>query len=448
MLTISGEHHRFCDGLSRRSFLQAGALATGGLALPELLRRQAAAGTRSHKAVIMICLNGGPSHLDTYDMKPQAAVDFRGEFRPIATNVPGMDICEKMPRQAQLADKFSVVRSLRMIEPSHQLHECYTGFPTAQARPSFGSIVSAVRGLDTTGLPQYVSLSLTDHPRTVAKAEVPTYLGLAHAPFEPSPGALTNLQRHENISATRFTHRASLLQAFDELRSQTDSSAAIAGHDQFTQQALNILTSPQVREAFDTSREPQHVREMYGEDLESKFNYQFGHTWRSSHFLQARRLVEAGVPVVTLAPGAWDHHGNLNGVRGTIFERLGERLPHLDRSLAALITDLHQRGLQKDVLVVMWGEFGRTPKVNQYGGRDHWPPASFAYFSGGNFQMGQMIGTTDAQGAQVTSPPYGAQNVLAMIYRHLGIDAAQTFPNFAGRPMYLVEDRQPIRELL
>lgn len=436
--------------LTRRGFLQAGALGMGGLALPDLLKLNAQAGQSgtNHKSVIMICLNGGPSHIDMYDMKPESPADIRGEYQPISTNVSGMQICEKLPLQAKLADKFSVVRSLVMKEPSHQLHECYTGYQTVMGRPSFGSVVSAVRGQAATGLPRYVSLSITDHPRTVAKSEKPTWMGQAHAPFEPSPDTLHNLARHEDISHIRLQDRTSLLREFDRLKKHTETSEMMQGQDAFTQQALDILTSSRVRDAFDISHEPQHIRDLYGDDEKSNFNYQFGHTWRGTSFLQARRLVEAGVPVVTLAPGAWDHHGNLNGVRGTIFQRLGERLPHLDRSLSALITDLHQRGMQNDVLVVMWGEFGRTPRVNKYGGRDHWPRASFVLFSGGGYRMGQMIGETDSQASAVTSPPYNAQNVFMMIYRHLGIDATQTFPNFAGRPMYVLDDRAPIKELL
>jgi hypothetical protein len=383
-----------------------------------------------------------------YDMKPDAPAEIRGEFAPIGTNVPGIELCEHMPQQARIADKLAIVRSLKMIQGDHQLHECYTGFPQAAARPAFGSLVSGVLGHSAGGLPRYVSLSLTDHPRTVAKAEVPEYLGLAHAPFEPSPQSLDNLQPNEAISAERLADRKSLRATFDRLRRECDAGGGLAGYDAFTRQALDILSSPRVRDAFDVSREPQHVRDLYGGDQVSAFNYQFGHTWRGASFLQARRLVEAGVPVVTLSPGAWDHHGNLNGVRGTIFERSRERLPQFDRSLAALVTDLHERGLARDVLVVVWGEFGRTPRVNPYGGRDHWTRASFVVFAGGRIKTGQTVGATDAQGGTVIDREYGAQNVLATIYQHLGISPNQTFPNFSGRPTYLLDDQRPIVELL
>lgn len=449
--------HLFCDGITRRGFLRIGAAGLGGLALSDLLRMQAIAASTARengsptprpKSLILICLEGGPSHIDMYDMKPEAPVDYRGEFKPIATSVPGLDICEHFPLQARIADRFSIVRSLRMQQPDHQLHEVYTGFPTNLQRPSLGSVVSRVRGTGTNNLPPYVSLSLSDHPRTVALAEQPTYLGLAHGPFEPGADALENLQLNEQISSARLQDRKSLLNAFDRFRRDVDTRGVLNGMDSFTMQAMEILTSPRVRDAFDISREPQSIRDLYGGDLKSDYNYQFGHTWYGTEFLQARRLVEAGVPVVTLAPMAWDDHGNLNGVRGSIFERLGEKLPRLDRSLSALLTDLDQRGLSDDVLVVMWGEFGRTPRVNRAAGRDHWPPANFALFAGGGLKMGQVIGATDAQGAQVVGPGYNAQNVLATIYRVLGIDAAQTFPNFSGRPIHLLDDREPIRELV
>ncbi len=450
MLTIHGSGEQYCDGATRRDFLSAGLLGTLGLTLPELLRRRAAAGTLSsarHKAVIMICLNGGPSHVDMYDMKPLAPAEYRGEFRPIRTNVPGIELCEKMPQQAQLADKLVVVRSLRMIQPNHQLHECYTGYPTDARRPSFGSVVSRVKGRSPSGLPAYVSLSLTDHPRTVAKAEQPSYLGMAHVPFEPHPDSLQNLQCHADISADRLRSRTTLVRELDRYRHGLDLVGNLAGQDAFREQAISIMSSSRVRDAFDVSLEPPSMHELYGGDVRSPFNYQFGHTWRGRFFLQARRLIEAGVPVVTLAPGAWDHHGNLNGVRGGIFQRMGERLPLLDRSLSALISDLYERGLDQDVLVVMWGEFGRTPRVNQHAGRDHWVRASFVLFSGGGLQTGQTIGQTDRTGATITSRPYGAQNVMAVIYRHLGIDPIQTFPNFAGRPSYILDDREPIAGL-
>lgn len=447
MWTLFGRAHRYCDSVSRRDFLRIGGLGIGGLGLAEVLRLRAAAGEATRpKSVIMLCLPGGPSHLDMYDMKPQAAVEVRGEFSPIATNVPGMEMCHLMPRQSTIADKLAVVRNLQFTQPDHQLHEVYTGYPTLARRPSFGSIVSRLRPPSL--LPSYVSLGLSDHPRTVAKAEDPTYAGLAHRPFEPSREGLSNLDLSSEINLDRLTDRQGLLAALDRLRKACDTRGNMEGLDRFNAQALAMVSSQAVRQAFDISSEPREIKELYGGDVRFSHNYQFGHTWHGPKLLLARRLVEAGVPVVTLAMGGWDHHGNVSGVRGTIFERFGEQLPLYDQSIHALVTDLHQRGLDRDVAVVVWGEFGRTPRVNKNGGRDHWPSAGFALFACGGFQTGQLVGRTDSQGTRPEGKAYGPQNVLATIYQVLGIDPSATLPDFSGRPTYLIDDRQPIRELL
>ena len=445
MLDIRGDRRRFCDGVHRRDFLKVGALGAAGLTLADVLRLRADARTSgSPKAVIMVCLPGGPSHLDTYDLKPDAPAEIRGEFRPIPTNVPGLRVCELFPLQARIADRFAVVRNLQFRQPDHQLHEVYTGFPEQAHRPAFGSVVSRLRAGPNDRLPAYVSLSLSDHPRTVARAERPEYAGNAHRPFEPSPELLQSLA---GLTPAHLHDRRALLRTFDALRRDVDARGELTAADRFTAQAMAMLTAPAVRDAFDLDREPRAVRDKYGPDRVSTFNYQFGHTWHGSKFLLARRLVEAGVPVVTLGEMGWDHHGNLNGVRGTIFERTREQLPWLDRSLHALVTDLHDRGLQDDVAVVVWGEFGRTPRINRYGGRDHWTPAGFAWLAGGGFRTGQAIGRTDAQGARPVGPAYTPQNVLATLYRHLGIDPAGTLIDFTGRPQLLLDDPTPIREL-
>jgi hypothetical protein len=447
MLITSDRAHRFCDGLSRRDFLAAGTLGlgAGGLCLGSVLRARAEGKAPAPRAVIMVCLPGGPSHLDTYDLKPDASEEVRGEFRPIRTRVLGMDLCELFPLQAGIADKLAVVRNLRFRQPDHQLHEVYTGFPTAAARPAFGSVVSRLRTGEKALLPRYVSLSLSDHPRTVARAERARYAGNAHRPFEPTEEFLAALKAPP---LAKFAERKALLRTFDTLRRDLDTSGELEAMDEFTGRALDMLTSPAVRDAFDLEKEPVKVREKYGPDRRSTFNYQFGHTWHGRKFLLARRLVEAGVPVVTLGEMGWDHHGNLNGVRGTIFQRTREQLPWLDRSIHALVTDLHERGLDREVAVVVWGEFGRTPRVNKHGGRDHWPPAGFALLAGGGFRTGQVIGQTDARGARPKGTPYTPQNVLATLYHHLGIDPTATLEDFTGRPQFLLEDPRPVRELL
>lgn len=456
MLTIAGSRQPFCDGLSRRSFLKIGALGMGGLALPELLRARAA--MPRPRGVIVVCLPGGPSHLEMYDMKPAAPLDVRGEFKAIHTTVPGFDLCEHMPKQAKLADKLAVVRNLHFTQPDHQTHEIFTGFPAAPkapfmsppAKPAFGSIVARFHRQDRSMLPRYISLGLSDFTSTVALSEDPLHLGPAYRPFEPKGQGLRSLTLGKDLTLERLENRKQLRAAFDSLRRDMDATGQMEAHDQFTAQALQMICSPEVRDALDVSQEPAHVRELYGPDVKFKLVYQHGHTWYHSKFLLARRLVEAGVPVVTLAVGGWDDHGKVNDAspKGNLFERMREKLPHFDHSIHALVTDLHQRGLDKDVAVVVWGEFGRTPKVNFAGGRDHWPRASFALFFGGAFRTGQVIGRTDERGQAPVGNSYTAQNVLATLYHHLGIDPAlSTYPDPSGRPVHLLEDCNRIAEL-
>jgi hypothetical protein len=450
MLALHGDRQgHFCDGVSRRQFLRVGALGVGGLTLPGLLRARAASGgSGAGKSVIMICLPGGPSHIDTYDMKPDAPEQVRGEFAPTATNVPGLSVCDLMPLQTRIADKLAVVRNMKFIQPDHQLHEVYTGYPTAQGRPAFGSVVSRVTDDRRSLLPRYISLSLSDHPRTIAKAEIPTYLGGAHRPFEPSASELPGAHVVGDLTASRLQTRKQLLRTFDALRRGVDARRDSDDTDIFTAQALEMVTSPEVRDAFDLTREPARIRERYGPDVTFAFDYQFGRTWFGPQFLMARRIAEAGVPVVTLGMSGWDHHGNVSGVKGTIFERSREQLPLFDRSIHALVTDLHERGRERDIAVVVWGEFGRTPTINKYGGRDHWPSAGFALFAGGGWRTGQVIGQTTSRGEHPRDKVYRPQNVLATLYHHLGIDPAQTLPDVTGRPLALLDDREPISELL
>lgn len=448
---MANERARF--PISRRNFLRLGTL--GSLTWPDLLRLRAASPLSTPprvRSVIMIVLPGGPSHLDTYDMKPDAPEEIRGEFRPTRTNVPGLHLCELMPRQARSADRLAVVRNLRFRQPDHQLHEVYTGYPLDDHRPAFGSIVSRLRQENqpaggSSPLPRYVSLSLSDHPRTVARAEVPSWAGPAHRPFEPDASFFANLDLPAE-QRRGLRERRTLLRTFDGLRRDLDAGGRLAAQEAFTGQALDLLTSERVRDAFDLGREPQAVRDLYGPDVRLAYNYQFGHTWHGSDFLLARRLAEAGVPVVTIGEGGWDHHGNLNGVRGTIFERSREQLPLYDRSIHALVTDLHQRGLDREIAVLVWGEFGRTPRVNRYGGRDHWTPAGFALFACGGLATGQAIGATDAQGARPRGASYTPQNVFATLYHLLGISPETTLTDFTGRPRPLLDDTRPIAELL
>jgi hypothetical protein len=328
----------------------------------------------------------------------------------------------------------------------HELEEVYTGFPKASRRPSFGAVVSKFRGSDSK-LPSYVSL---DYGERTASYESPQYLGAAHAPLQVSgTSGVRNLSLPWNMPAARFDDRRGLMKSFDNYRREIDVQREGRNMDAFTSRAFDIITSPKARHAFDLSREPERVRERYGHK-DDKYIYigkKADTPWEGHKFLLARRLVEAGIPVVTLRIASWDHHGNVvSSAGGTIFLSLKSALPLLDRSIHALVTDLRDRGLDKEVLVVVWGEFGRTPKIVQ-NGRDHWPDASFALFAGA-VRTGQVIGETDSRGERPKTRPLRAQNVLGTIYHALGIDYALKVNDFTGRPVQLLDDGEPIRELV
>jgi hypothetical protein len=385
--------------------------------------------------------------MDMYDLKPNAPAEFRGEFRPIKTKVPGFDICEHMPLQARIADKLALVRTVQFVEPmQHELEEVYTGCPKAAHRPSFGSVISRFRGRDGK-LPSYVSL---DYGTTAAPYESPQYLGAAHQPLQLAGNAgIHNLSLHWSVKPDRLGDRRNLLRSFDAYRRELDKQHESRDMDAFTSRAFDIITSPKARQAFDLSREPDKVRARYGSP-DDKYIYvgtKADTPWEGQKFLLARRLVEAGVPVVTLRAGGWDHHGNVvSSQGGTIWVSLRSALPLLDRSIHALVTDLHDRGLEKEVVVLVWGEFGRTPKISEKG-RDHWPQTGFALFAGA-VRTGQVIGETDSRGEQPKSRGVGAQNVLGTLYHALGIDATQQVNDFTGRPRQLLDDGEPITELV
>jgi uncharacterized protein (DUF1501 family) len=451
MLTFWGPRRRFCDHVSRRDFLRVGALGLGGLTLADLLRLRAAAGepTTSPRAVIMVCLAGGPSHIDMYDLKPDASAEYRGDFKPIRTNVPGFDICELMPRQARIADKLALVRTVHFVEPmQHELQECYTGFPKAAGRPAFGSVVSRFKGGAGNKVPRYVSLD--QYYGNHAELENPQYVGSAHRPFLFGSEGVKDLSLMPGLTTDRLADRKQLMKTFDSLRREVDARGEAVALDGFSAQALEMITSPRARAAFDLSRESPRVRDYYGGN-EAKYTYGNDPTptnpWPGDKFLLARRLVEAGVSVVTLRIGTWDYHGKTSGT-GNIFTGLRSQLPLLDRSIHALVTDLHERGLDREVLVLVWGEFGRTPRINNVEGRDHWPDVGFALFAGGGLRTGQVVGETDSKGEQPKSRMVGAQNVLGTVYHALGIDLGQTLPDFSGRPMHLLDDGEPIAELV
>lgn len=417
--------------MSRRDVLQVGSLALVGLSLGDVLRLQAGAAGVSNptagrsKSVIMIWMRGGPSHIDSVDMKPDAPAEIRGEFRPIATGVPGIQICEYLPYLASIMDKLAIVRGIKSNDlGDHTPHYILTGSPDRGKRPAFGGIVSYLQPRSD-ALPPYVSLMY--EPPGLYDNEGPVYLGAAYRPFAPRSEGLANLQLPKEISLERLSDRRHLLRAFDALQRKIERSEAMASSDVFMQRAMQMATSPKAREAFDVSRESAATHARYGKYCEN--------------FLIARRLVEAGVPVVTLKVGDWDtHEKNFIDMRA--------QLPQLDRGFHALVTDLHERGLAQDVAVVLWGEFGRAPRISRGDGRDHWPEAGAAILAGGGFKTGQTIGETDAQGGQSKGRPYTPSNVMANLYHHLGIDPATTILDHNRRPMHLLDDREPVRELL
>ena len=435
---------------TRRDFLRLGAVGFGGLTLPDLLRLRATAAPAERvreKAVIFVYLFGGPSHIDMYDLKPDAPVEYRGEFSPIRTNVSGFDICELMPRQARIADKLALIRNMKFNPNFHEPAEILSGFRlpaqnVPAVRPDFGSVISRLRsGTGRRVLPAYIAL---DRMAGGERKNGPAYLGIAHQAFVAGE-KLEGLELAQGVSPARLDERRGLLRAFDTLRQDVENARGdLAGTDAFRQQALDMVTSARVRDAFDITREPEHVRAAYGE-----------HT----RLLRARRLVEAGVPVVALTmfnlydPDyrveecgrfGWDtHRGN--------FQCLRHMLPRYDQGIHALITDLHERGLNEDVTVVIGGEMGRTPRVGDetQDGRGHWPQAGFSLIAGGGLRMGQVIGQTDSRAERPAGRPYTPQNVLATVYHTFGVDpAATTLPDHRGRPIYLLDDCDPVQELL
>ncbi len=445
MLTIPGKRVRLCDGLPRRDFLSIGSLALGGLALPELLRAESQSGvSRSHKAVIMIYLTGGPPHQDMVDLKPAAPREIRGEFQPIATNVPGIQISELMPNVAKMMDKFAIIRSLVGSDGRHSSFQCVTGRRFARQPsggwPEIGSVLSKLHGPVDRSVPPAIDLSMhMEHlPYNLPGSG---FLGEAHAPFKPSSDAMKNMVL-EGVTLDRLADRASLLTQLDRYRRAADRQAP-AGLDQHTEQAIGILTSSKLVQALDLSREDLRVRERYGQDDPNVLPYSAkGYQAHMSKFLAARRLVEAGARCVTVAYADFDWHGS-NFAHGR------KVIPLLDQGLSALVLDLHERGLDKDVTVVVWGEFGRTPQINKNAGRDHWPKVTFATLAGGGMPTGQVIGATDRHADTVLRRPISYPEVFATLYNNLGLGLNEsTVADLNGRPRYLSEIRKPIRELV
>lgn len=446
MLTIPGSAHRpFCDGHSRRDFLRIGSLAMGGLALPQLLQAEQLAGIRkSHKAVIMIYLVGAPPHQDMFDLKMDAPLEIRGPHRPRATNVPGIEISEHMPYCARIMDKLVPIRTM-YGSPSgdHDSFICYTGRAVPNQPPggwpSLGSTLSKLQGPTDPTIPAFVGLApKAGHPPYGSPGH-PGFLGPTHSAFRPNGPGMDDLKLN-GVSLDRLSDRRALLAGFDRFRRDMDSSGVVESLDAFNQEAFNILTSSKLLEALDVSREPAKVRERYGKG--DPKNFGDGAPRNCEQFLVARRLVEAGARCVTLNFGRWDFHSNNHS-------ELLTHLPLFDQAMSALVEDLHERGMDKGVAVVAWGEFGRTPQINADGGRDHWPQLGCALLAGGGMRTGQVIGATDRLGGEITERGVHFGEVFATLYNQLGLDTATTtLPDLAGRPHYLVDGWQPMKELV
>ncbi len=422
---------------NRRQFLRGFSGTLAGFTLSDILRLRAEA-TESHDtSVIFITLGGGPAQHETYDPKPGAPLEYRGNFRPIATSVPGYQFCELLPQQAKMADRLSVVRSVYHEQASHIAeHIVETGYdlrvgsnPRTGDMPSIGAVVSRVRGIGRSGIPSYVSLP-QHHGYAGAH-----WLGVQHHHFaiNEDPNSETfsvgNLKLLETLNSERLNDRRKLHRDFEAARRTVDVLRRANALDAFSDQAFSLITSDQARKAFEVSSEDAKLRDRYGRNT------------LGQRMLLARRIVEAGVPFATVRMFDWDDHQDL-------VKNISIRAPMYDTAVSALIDDLRDRGLTRKVLVVAMGEFGRTPRVNAMGGRDHWPAVNSVVFSGGSYRMGQVIGDTDEHAGAVTAAPYRPQNVIGMVYRHLGIDPGTAFPDYTGRPRYVLEERENITELL
>jgi hypothetical protein len=454
--------------MTRRHFLGAGAFGIGVISMPELFRMRAAASeSTSDKdtAVILLWLPGGAPHLEMYDMKPDAPAEYRGEFRPIKSNVPGIDVCEHLPLHAKCADKYAIIRSIHHTFSDHGGgHKRFltgrdpmspVGF--VNDYPMVGSFVSKIREGRNAGLPNYIAGVDGGRQQVDTFSFGAAYLGQATTPFTVPGDPADNKFNVSNLSipaemADRLGDRQSLLKKFDGVRRDLDAKGSMDAMDAFSRKAVELVTSPKARDAFDLTREPRHVRERYG-------MHRYG-----QRCLLARRLVEAGCSFVTMVlenpspPGEsfpkdvtynWDSHA----VNCHIFTDSKYRFPFYDRAVTALIEDLYARGLDERVMLIVTGEFGRTPRLEYQNsdnrpGRDHWPQSMSLIVSGGGMKVGQIVGSTDSKGAHPKDRPLSPNDLWATMYRHLGINPETTFPDHTGRPMPILPYGEVIGELL
>lgn len=439
--------------LGRRSMLKAGLAGMAGLSLPGLMAAKEAAvserrGSGGHKSVILIWMTGGPSHIDTWDVKPLAPIEVRGPFGVIPTALPGVQFCEYLPKQAAMMERMTVIRSVDCRFSNHEPNMVMqTGNLDAEPRinreadkfPALASIIAKHRADHSRRMPPYVVLNMKSRSHVAWGG----YLGHSHDPFLGNnvdklfelPGGLT---------ADRLEHRRLLTSDLDRLRRDLDLSGAMDSTDRFTRQAIDLVTGPDARRAFDVSQEPDAVKARYGD-----------HEWAKQALL-ARRLVEAGVSFVTIdlshhgASGTWDTHGDNIPPYGGIWNGLRPLLPVFDHLLTTLVDDLHERGLSENVLVLAMGEFGRTPQIGTQGstdGRDHWPVVMSMTMAGGGLRHGQVIGSTERDAGQIKERPVTPGDLAATIFRHMGVPRDVTYQDNRGRPRFVIDRGQPIAEL-
>jgi hypothetical protein len=466
MLTLFGAPSprgtRFCDRLSRRNFLAVGSLGVGAgaLGLADIFRAEARAATTAsssvgspalprglgHKSVINIFLGGGPPHQDMWEIKTEAPAEIRGEFKPIATTVPGLQIGECFPHIAARMNKFAVLRAVVGAKGPHDAEQCMTGWPKDSlsflgGRPSIGAALSKLRGPVDPSVPPFVGLSAPCGHMPWADSGRPGFLGPAYASFKPDGPGMENMKRSANMSLERLNSRRDLLGRVDRLRAEVDAAGNMGALDEFGRRAFDVLTSSKLVEALDVSKEDPRTLERYGSGKPYNFQYDGAPTC-NDHLLMARRLIEAGVRCVTLSYGRWDSHSKN-------FDLVRDHGGKLDQCLTALVDDLEERGMLDDVVIVAWGEFGRTPRINQNAGRDHWPQVSCAILAGGGLKTGQAIGSTNRLGEHAETRPVHFQEVAATLYHAVGVDVSKaTINDPAGRPQYLVDMQTPIRELV
>ncbi len=449
---------------SRREFLRLGLAGLGSLSLSDLIRLRAQAGavTGERKALILVWLRGGASHLETYDPKPLASSEYRGPYRPISTRVPGLQICELLPRHAQIADKVTIVRSMAHTGGGHPAGslQMLSGDPTPLDKlrpefPDFMCVANYLRADPTRKIPNYVGVNgIHNYDNFIIAG--PAYLGAGYEPFrvhgDPSSPQfeIPNIALRSEQETRRLQERIGLRKGLDRLQRNLDQLGTMQALDAFELQAANMLTSPETRRAFDLTQEPAPLRDRYGRNA-----------W-GQQCLMARRLVEAGVELITTVfdgplcgrVSNWDDHA----VNHHVFEAIKFRAPVFDQAVTTLIEDIYERGLDQKVMVIVTGEFGRTPRINTAAdsgsgriqpGRDHWPNANSMLFAGGGIRGGQVLGATDARGEEVVERRFGTGDFLATVYRHLGIDGAHVaIPNFSGRPVPILNEGSPIPELV